>query len=202
MEIVRSGFRNHVDGCAFAAPVCGGEPLSAYVEFLHGVQGKLHDGAADCVVFVVDPIDSDVYIPSVRSVDPEYRNAVLGGIVGIHRLRARRQKRKIREVAAIQGQALHLGGRDRTADIRSAGIYQWSCVLNVDHAALLARLQGRGDRTRSGYLQSDLVIDSSLKPWRLYRKRVGSSGQAIETIVAAFSRLLFANRAGGGISQF
>ncbi len=64
VEVVAAGLGDDVEGGAFAAAVLGGETVGGYLELLDGLEGKLHDGAADGVVFVVDAVDGGVGVAS------------------------------------------------------------------------------------------------------------------------------------------
>ena len=101
MRSVGTALGDHVDRRALAPPIGRAEPLCRNIEFLHGFERKLHHRPAHRVVLVVDSVDGDVHVASGGPVDPEHRNAVLGRIVGVHGLGARRQKRQVREIAPV-----------------------------------------------------------------------------------------------------
>ena len=91
MEILATGLGDYIDGGSFAASIDCGKALGANYKLLYRFERKLHHGSTNSVVFIVDAIDRDVHVTSARSVNAEDRDAILGWIVRVHRLRTRRQ---------------------------------------------------------------------------------------------------------------
>src|SRR5262249_54839261 len=68
VDIIRSGFRDYVDGSSLRPAVDRREALGGHLEFLHGFRRKLHDRAANRVVFVVDSVDADIHVAAALAV--------------------------------------------------------------------------------------------------------------------------------------
>ena len=86
MEISGAGFRNHINGSAFATTVHRREALRTYDELLNCFEWKLHHRATDGVVLVIDAINRDVNIAATRTINAENRYTILSRIIRVDRL--------------------------------------------------------------------------------------------------------------------
>ena len=68
MDAVRSGFSDHVDRGAFGAAVHSGKSLRGDLKFLHRLCGKLHDGAANRIVLIVNAIHRHIHITAALPI--------------------------------------------------------------------------------------------------------------------------------------
>ena len=91
MIVVRAGLSDHVDGRALGTAILRRKTLRADLEFLNRFQGKLHHRSANGVVLVVDPVDCDVHVATVGSVNRKNGITVLGGVIGIRGFHAWRK---------------------------------------------------------------------------------------------------------------
>ena len=103
VKLIGAGFGDDVESGAFAAAVLGGEAVGADLELLHGFEGKLHDGAADGVVLVVDSVDGGVGVASAGTVYRVDRVTILGGVVAVDHLDAGSEDGEVGDVAAVEG---------------------------------------------------------------------------------------------------
>ena len=108
MIVVAAGLGDDVEGSAFGAAVLRGEAVGGDLELLDGLEGELHDGAADGVVLVIDAVDGGVGVAAGGAVDGVDGVSVLGGVVGVDQLHAGGEDGEVREVTAVEGQVGNL----------------------------------------------------------------------------------------------
>ena len=201
VQHVGARLRDQVDRGTGSAAIGGGEALGGNGEFFHRFQRHLHHRTANRVVLIVNAVDSDVDIASAGAIGGKDGDAVLGGVVGVDRLYAGREESQIREVPAVEGQALHIGGRDGHRDFGLGGIDLRRFGGDGDGFGLGSGLERDIELRGHADLQVHLTELGYSEAGGFDGHLVGIRREQIQIVLAGTAGIGHAFEAGGGIQQ-